>query len=70
MNLKNMFVEIMKFSSELAEGYGFISNFKFWQAYGIVWKAKSNQTQKFVALKKIFDAFRNKTDAQVGYLFL
>uniref|UniRef100_A0A5K3ESM1 Protein kinase domain-containing protein n=1 Tax=Mesocestoides corti TaxID=53468 RepID=A0A5K3ESM1_MESCO len=34
-------------------------------AYGIVWKAKSKQLNKIVALKKIFDAFRNKTDAQV-----
>ena len=34
------------------------------QAYGIVWKALDRQTGSVVALKKIFDAFRNCTDAQ------
>jgi mitogen-activated protein kinase 15 len=34
-------------------------------AYGIVWKAINPQTKEVVALKKIFDAFRNQTDAQV-----
>jgi serine/threonine protein kinase len=34
------------------------------QAYGIVWKATDKQTRKTVALKKIFDAFQNSTDAQ------
>ncbi|KAJ8605794.1 hypothetical protein CTAYLR_000522 [Chrysophaeum taylorii] len=33
-------------------------------AYGIVWKAVERKTQKTVALKKCFDAFRNATDAQ------
>ncbi|VDL90117.1 unnamed protein product, partial [Schistocephalus solidus] len=33
-------------------------------AYGIVWKAKNKQNGTNVALKKIFDAFRNQTDAQ------
>ncbi|XP_019727462.1 mitogen-activated protein kinase 15 [Hippocampus comes] len=33
-------------------------------AYGIVWKAVDRQTGEIVAVKKIFDAFRNKTDAQ------
>ncbi|KAI6214683.1 Mitogen-activated protein kinase [Aphelenchoides besseyi] len=33
-------------------------------AYGIVWKATDRRTQDIVALKKIFDAFRNQTDAQ------
>ena len=35
------------------------------QAYGIVWKAIDRRTGEVVALKKIFDAFRNQTDAQV-----
>lgn len=35
------------------------------QAYGIVWKAMDRQTGEIVAVKKIFDAFRNRTDAQV-----
>ncbi|TGZ59783.1 hypothetical protein CRM22_008895 [Opisthorchis felineus] len=33
-------------------------------AYGIVWKALNRKTHEIVALKKIFDAFRNQTDAQ------
>ncbi|CAD5215008.1 unnamed protein product [Bursaphelenchus okinawaensis] len=33
-------------------------------AYGIVWKATDKRTKDTVALKKIFDAFRNQTDAQ------
>ena len=35
-------------------------------AYGIVWKATDKRTKEVVALKKIFDAFRNQTDAQVS----
>eukprot|EP00227_Mantoniella_beaufortii_P020136 CAMPEP_0197574462 /NCGR_PEP_ID=MMETSP1326-20131121/189_1 /TAXON_ID=1155430 /ORGANISM="Genus nov. species nov., Strain RCC2288" /LENGTH=406 /DNA_ID=CAMNT_0043137049 /DNA_START=114 /DNA_END=1336 /DNA_ORIENTATION=- len=34
------------------------------QAYGIVWKAVDKKTRDTVALKKIFDAFQNATDAQ------
>ena len=33
-------------------------------AYGIVWKATDKRTKEIVALKKIFDAFQNSTDAQ------
>ncbi|XP_070556880.1 mitogen-activated protein kinase 15-like isoform X2 [Ptychodera flava] len=33
-------------------------------AYGIVWKAIDRKTREVVAVKKIFDAFRNQTDAQ------
>jgi len=33
-------------------------------AYGIVWKAVEKKTRATVALKKIFDAFQNSTDAQ------
>ncbi|XP_046305050.1 mitogen-activated protein kinase 15 isoform X6 [Marmota monax] len=36
----------------------------FWEAYGIVWKAVDQRTGEVVAIKKIFDAFRDKTDAQ------
>ena len=35
------------------------------QAYGIVWRAIDKKTKETVALKKIFDAFQNATDAQV-----
>ena len=34
-------------------------------AYGIVWKATDKRNKEVFALKKIFDAFRNQTDAQV-----
>ena len=33
-------------------------------AYGVVWKVIDLQTKKVVALKKVFDAFHNATDAQ------
>mmetsp|Transcript_6193 Transcript_6193/g.8192 ORF Transcript_6193/g.8192 Transcript_6193/m.8192 type:complete len:398 (+) Transcript_6193:103-1296(+) len=33
-------------------------------AYGIVWKAVEKKSKQMVALKKIFDAFQNATDAQ------
>ncbi|NP_001089435.1 mitogen-activated protein kinase 15 [Xenopus laevis] len=33
-------------------------------AYGIVWKAIDRKSGEIVAVKKIFDAFRNRTDAQ------
>jgi len=33
-------------------------------AYGIVWKAVDKKTRALVAVKKIFDAFQNATDAQ------
>lgn len=37
------------------------------QAYGIVWKSIDRRTGEIVALKKIFDAFTNATDAQRTY---
>lgn len=33
-------------------------------AYGVVWKAVDRRTREVIALKKIFDAFQNATDAQ------
>ena len=33
-------------------------------AYGIVWKAIDKRTKESVALKKVFEAFQNETDAQ------
>ena len=33
-------------------------------AYGVVWKAVNKKTKRTVALKKVFKAFTNKTDAQ------
>lgn len=36
-------------------------------AYGIVWEAKEIESGKTIALKKIFNAFQNDTDAQRTY---
>lgn len=36
-------------------------------AYGIVWKALDKKYKQIVALKKVFDAFHNATDAQRTY---
>ena len=36
-------------------------------AYGVVWRAMDKQTQQVVALKKVFGAFQNATDAQRTY---
>jgi mitogen-activated protein kinase 15 len=36
-------------------------------AYGVVWKAVDKQSRQTVALKKVFDAFQNATDAQRTY---
>ena len=33
-------------------------------AYGVVWQATDRKSQETVALKKIYDAFQNATDAQ------
>lgn len=33
-------------------------------AYGVVWKAIQRKSNRVVALKKVFDAFQNQTDAQ------
>ena len=32
-------------------------------AYGVVWKAIDRKRKKTVAVKKVFDAFHNATDA-------
>jgi mitogen-activated protein kinase 15 len=36
-------------------------------AYGIVWKVIDKKTRQILALKKVFDAFQNATDAQRTY---
>ena len=36
-------------------------------AYGVVWKAIDKETKETIALKKVFDAFQNATDAQRTY---
>ena len=33
-------------------------------AYGIVWRARERKSKQLVAVKKVFDAFQNSTDAQ------
>ncbi|XP_077991152.1 extracellular signal-regulated kinase 2-like isoform X2 [Glandiceps talaboti] len=37
---------------------------RFLCAYGIVWKAIDRRSGELMAIKKVFDAFRNRTDAQ------
>ena len=41
-----------------------VSRWRVSKAYGIVWKAIDKKTREVVALKKVFDAFQNATDAQ------
>lgn len=36
-------------------------------AYGVVWKAIDKDSRQTIALKKVFDAFQNATDAQRTY---
>ena len=36
-------------------------------AYGHVWKVRDRKSNRELALKKIFDAFQNSTDAQRTY---
>ena len=36
-------------------------------AYGVVWRVESKKSREKLALKKIFDAFQNATDAQRTY---
>ena len=36
-------------------------------AYGVVWRAIDRKTKKGVAIKKVFDAFRNNSDSQRTY---
>ena len=36
-------------------------------AYGHVWKVTNRKNKKICALKKSFDAFQNRTDAQRTY---
>jgi mitogen-activated protein kinase 15 len=36
-------------------------------AYGQVWKCINKKTHTVIALKRIFDAFRNSTDCQRTY---
>ena len=45
------------------------SNSMLLQAYGVVWRARDRKTGDTVALKKIYDAFQNQTDAQAGPLY-
>lgn len=69
---KDRGIEDLKWLEHLAEFHICIraaawtyDHFFLSQAYGIVWKAVDRQTGEIVAVKKIFDAFRNRTDAQV-----
>jgi len=61
--LSNRMVDTNEVESHLIERYE-IRRRLGKGAYGIVWKANERKTGRIVALKKIFDAFRNATDAQ------
>ena len=49
---------------EILQKLGIILSMLGKGAYGIVWKCIDKKTREVVALKKIFDAFQNATDAQ------
>lgn len=51
----------------VSDSCSYVFTFIILQAYGIVWKAIDKKSKIEVALKKIFDAFQNKTDAQRTY---
>ena len=52
--------------SHIAERYEIIKKLGK-GAYGVVWKALDTKTNKVIALKKVYDAFQNATDAQRTY---
>ena len=65
-------LERFRIESRLGKGVSYvISGAKIlptpFQAYGIVWRAKDRKLKRVVALKKVFDAFRNSQDAQRTY---
>ncbi|KAK0083472.1 hypothetical protein PV325_008727 [Microctonus aethiopoides] len=63
MSGKNNIEKLSEIDGHVAKHYNIVRRLGK-GAYGIVWKAVNKRTKKIVAMKKIFDAFRNQTDAQ------
>ncbi|KAK0178479.1 hypothetical protein PV327_007368 [Microctonus hyperodae] len=63
MSGKNNVEKLSEIDGHIAKHYNIVRRLGK-GAYGIVWKAVNKRTKKIVAMKKIFDAFRNQTDAQ------
>ena len=57
-------VEIAEFCKTCPQQYKSTTSCSPQGAYGVVWKATDRKSSTIVAVKKIFDAFRNRTDAQ------
>ncbi|XP_053593160.1 mitogen-activated protein kinase 15 isoform X4 [Microplitis demolitor] len=63
MSGKNNGEKLSEIDSHVTKHYNIIKRLGK-GAYGIVWKAIDKKSKETVAVKKIFDAFRNQTDAQ------
>ncbi|XP_071864563.1 DDB1- and CUL4-associated factor 8-like isoform X2 [Bombus fervidus] len=63
MSSKNTNEKVLEIDAHVSKHYDIIRRLGK-GAYGIVWKAIDKKNKETVAVKKIFDAFRNQTDAQ------
>ncbi|XP_034949386.1 extracellular signal-regulated kinase 2 isoform X2 [Chelonus insularis] len=63
MSDKNNAEKLSEIDSHVTKHYNIIRRLGK-GAYGIVWEATEKKSKETVAVKKIFDAFRNQTDAQ------
>lgn len=63
MSSKNTNEKVLEIDAHVSKHYDIVRRLGK-GAYGIVWKAIDKKNKETVAVKKIFDAFRNQTDAQ------
>ncbi|XP_053980414.1 mitogen-activated protein kinase 15-like isoform X2 [Hylaeus volcanicus] len=63
MSGKNTNEKVLELDTHVTRNYDIVRRLGK-GAYGIVWKAIDKKNRETVAVKKIFDAFRNQTDAQ------
>ncbi|XP_078036412.1 mitogen-activated protein kinase 15 isoform X1 [Augochlora pura] len=63
MSGKNTTEKVLEIDSHVSKHYDIVRRLGK-GAYGIVWKAIDKKNKETVAVKKIFDAFQNQTDAQ------
>ncbi|XP_006619718.1 mitogen-activated protein kinase 15-like isoform X1 [Apis dorsata] len=63
MSSKNTNEKVLEIDAHVSKHYDIVRRLGK-GAYGIVWKAIDKKNKDTVAVKKIFDAFRNQTDAQ------